>query len=131
MTHDAEKGSALVVDDFETMRRAIANLLRKQGFDPVDEASSAPEALDRMTQGGEYTLVLSDWNMDPMTGLELLTKVRSDRRFEQTPFVLMTAEPTEEKQAAAKAAGVSGFLVKPFSADILTQEIARLFGGKE
>ena len=66
--------------------------------------------------------------MDPMTGLEFLTAVRSDARFEKTIFVLMTAEPTEEKQAAAEAAGVSGFLIKPFTAGTLSQEITGLVG---
>lgn len=131
MTHDVSFGSALVVDDFEVMRRAVANLLRKQGFHPVDEVSSAPEALDQMADAGGYALVLSDWNMDPMTGLELLNAVRSKGQFEKTVFVLMTAEPNEEKRTAAEAAGVSGFLVKPFSAETLSQEIARLFGGKQ
>jgi two-component system chemotaxis response regulator CheY len=131
VTHDVSFGSALVVDDFEVMRGAVANLLRKQGFNPVDEVSSAPEALDRMADTGGYALVLSDWNMDPMTGLELLNVVRSKDQFEKTVFVLMTAEPTEEKRKAAEAAGVSGFLVKPFSAETLSQEIARVFGGQE
>ncbi len=127
--NDAHPRSALVVDDFETMRRSVANLLRKQGFEPVDEVSSGPEALDRLAAAGKYSLILSDWNMDPMTGLELLSAVRSDERFTGTVFVLMTAEPTEEKKAAAEAAGVSGFLVKPFTAETLTHEIARHFGG--
>ena len=125
--NDAHNKSALVVDDFETMRRSVANLLRKQGFEPVDEVSSAPEALEQIAAAGAYALILSDWNMDPMTGLELLTEVRSDTRFANTAFVLMTAEPTEEKKAAAEAAGVSGFLVKPFSAEVLSQKIADLF----
>lgn len=130
MTNDVPVKSALVVDDFETMRTGVANLLRKQGFEPVDEVSSAPEALDHMTAAGGYTLVLSDWNMDPMTGLELLNAVRSDEQFEKTVFVLMTAEPTEEKKAAVEAAGVSGFLVKPFTAEAFSQEITGLLGGK-
>ncbi len=126
--NDALKKSALVVDDFETMRRSVANLLRKQGFEPVDEVSSVPEALDQIVAAGRYALILSDWNMDPMTGLELLTEIRSNTQFEETVFVLMTAEPTEEKKAAAKAAGVSGFLIKPFTAEALSQEIADHFG---
>ncbi|MBT4738804.1 MAG: response regulator [Rhodospirillaceae bacterium] len=110
------------------MRRSVANLLRTQGFSPVDEASSVSEALEKAADVGGYDLVLSDWNMDPRTGLDLLISVRSELTYENTVFVLMTAEPTDEKRAAAEAAGVSGFLVKPFGAETLVSEIEKFFG---
>ncbi len=128
MTTSAKRRSALVVDDLDVMRRSVANLLRKQDFGPVDEVSSGPEALDRIAAAGGYDLIVSDWNMDPMTGLELLKAVRADPQHSQSVFVLMTAEPTEAKQAVAEAAGVSGFLVKPFAAPTLVSEIKKHFG---
>jgi two-component system chemotaxis response regulator CheY len=117
-----------VVDDLGVMRRSVANLLRKQDFGPVDEVSSGPDALDRIAAAGGYDLIVSDWNMDPMTGLELLKVVRADPQCSSSVFVLMTAEPTEAKQAAAEAAGVSGFLVKPFTASTLIAEMNKHFG---
>ncbi|MEQ9110688.1 MAG: response regulator [Rhodospirillaceae bacterium] len=129
MTSSAKRRSALVVDDLDVMRRSVANLLRKQDFGPVDEVSSGPDALDRIAAAGGYDLIVSDWNMDPMTGLELLKAVRADLQHSQSVFVLMTAEPTEAKQAVAEAAGVSGFLVKPFAASTLISEIKKHFGG--
>jgi two-component system chemotaxis response regulator CheY len=128
VTNDAPTKSALVVDDMSVMRRSVANLLRSQGFAPVDEVSSGPDALNQIAAAGGYDLVISDWNMDPMTGLEVLTTLKSDDRFQAVTFILMTAEPSPEKQAAAEAAGVSGFLVKPFSASDLNSEIERVFG---
>lgn len=129
MTSSAKRRSALVVDDLDVMRRSVANLLRKQDFGPVDEVSSGPDALDRIAAAGGYDLIVSDLNMDPMTGLELLKAVRADLQHSQSVFVLMTAEPTEAKQAVAEAAGVSGFLVKPFAASTLISEIKKHFGG--
>lgn len=128
MTSDVRRRSALVVDDLELMRRAVANLLRKQGFSLVDEVSSVAEALDAAAEIGGYDLILSDWNMDPKTGLDLLISVRSEVKYDDTVFVLMTAEPTEEKRAAAEAAGVSGFMVKPFGAKALISEVNEHFG---
>ena len=128
MTNDARLKSALVVDDLEVMRRSVANLLRKQEFSPVDEVSSVPEALEQMEIVGGYNLIISDWNMDPRTGLELLNEVRADKRYAKTVLVLMTAEPTDAKRAAAEAAGASGFLVKPFGASTLIAEIEKFFG---
>lgn len=128
MTTDVRHKSALVVDDLEVMRRSVANLLRKQGFSPVDEASSVAEALEQAAAVGGYDLILSDWNMDPKTGLDLLISVKSEARYDDTIFVLMTAEPSEEKQAAADAAGASGFLVKPFGAETLVTEVNKLLG---
>lgn len=129
MTHDAPAKSALVVDDLSVMRQAVANLLRTQGFSPVDEVSSGREALGQIETAGGYDLVISDWNMDEMTGLELLTSLRGDERFADIMFVLMTAEPSPEKKAAAETAGASGFLIKPFTASDLNTEVDRLFGG--
>lgn len=128
MTTGVQGKSALVVDDLEVMRRSVANLLRKQGLARVDEVSSVPKALEQMDAVGGYDLIVSDWNMDPLTGLDLLNAVRSDARYAKLAFVLMTAEPTDAKRAAADAAGVSGFLVKPFTAANLSSEIERVIG---
>lgn len=128
MTIGNQGKSALVVDDLDVMRRSVANLLRNQGLLRVDEVSSVPEALEQMDVVGGYDLVVSDWNMDPMTGLDLLKAVRSDPRYAKLAFVLMTAEPTAAKRAEAIAAGASGFLVKPFTAAVLVSEVERVIG---
>lgn len=128
MTNGVKDKSALVVDDLEIMRKSVANLLRSQGFRRVDEVSSVPDALDQMEAERGYDLVVSDWNMDPMTGLDLLNVVRSDQRYAKIAFVLMTADPTETKRAAAQAANASGFLVKPFTAATLISEVNRVLG---
>lgn len=126
MTTKTQDYSALVVDDLEVMLRSVANLLRGQNFSRVDEVSSVSDALQQMDAAGGYDLIVSDWNMDPMTGLDLLKMVRSDERYTNVPFVLMTADPTEAKRAAAKAADASGFLVKPFAAATLISEVNRV-----
>lgn len=126
MTNGKQGKSALVVDDLDVMRRSVANLLRNQGLGRVDEVSSGPEALEQMDAVGGYDLIVSDWNMDPMTGLDLLKAVRSDARYTNLAFVLMTAEPTAAKRAEAENAGASGFLVKPFTAAVLISEVERV-----
>ncbi len=130
MTSEAHHNSALVVDDLDVMRRSVANVLRKQGFSPVDEVSSVSEALGKMADDGGYDLILSDWNMDSQNGLDLLISVRADASCEKSIFVLMTAEPTDEKQAAAEAAGASGFLVKPFGVETLVSEVEKFFSSE-
>jgi len=117
----------LVVDDYSTMIRIIRNLLRQLGFKDVDDASDGTSALTKM-QGRPYGLVISDWNMEPMTGYELLKQVRSTPELSKTPFIMVTAESKTENVIAAKKAGVNNYIVKPFNADTLRYKIEAVFG---
>jgi len=117
----------LVVDDYKTMLRIISNLLKQLGFENVEEASDGTEALDKMKKSS-YGLVISDWNMEPMTGYELLLKVRADDGLKRTPFIMVTAESKTENVIAAKKAGVNNYIVKPFNAATLKQKITAVLG---
>lgn len=112
----------LVVDDFSTMVRIVRNILRQLDFEDVDEACSGTEALSKM-QHKQYGLVISDWNMAPMSGLELLREVRADAKLCKTPFILVTSESQKDKVIAAKQAGVNAYIVKPFSPQTLAAKI--------
>jgi len=116
----------LVVDDYKTMIRIIRNLLKQLGFSDVDDASDGTEAFQKM-QGRRYGLVISDWNMEPMTGYELLKQVRSDSSLCKTPFIMVTAESKTENVIAAKKAGVNNYIVKPFNAQTLKGKIEAVF----
>ncbi len=102
----------LVVDDYNTMIRIIRNLLKQLGFDDIDDASDGSAALAKMKEK-KYGLVISDWNMEPMTGYELLKEVRADGSLSRTPFIMVTAESKTENVIAAKKAGVNNYIVKP------------------
>ena len=115
----------LVVDDFKTTIRIVHSLLRQLGYENLDEAANGEEAL-RKLESREYGLVLSDWNMEPMTGIELLNRLRATAKGKKTPFVMITAETTEQNIAAAKQAGANGYIVKPFSAAVLREKLAGL-----
>jgi len=117
----------LVVDDYQTMAQIIRNLLKQLGFTSVDEASDGSAALDMMRQK-QYGLVLSDWQMEPMTGYELLHEVRADDRLAATPFIMVTAEARTEKMIAAKKAGANNYIVKPVNAATLKSKIDAVFG---
>lgn len=117
----------LVVDDYKTMIRIIRNLLKQLGFTDVDDAADGSEALEKMRKKS-YGLVISDWNMEPMTGYELLKEVRSDDGLNRTPFIMVTAESKTENVIAAKKAGVSNYIVKPFNAATLKAKIEAVFG---
>ena len=116
----------LVVDDYKTMIRIIRNLLKQLGFANVDEASDGSSALDMLRQK-DYGLVISDWNMEPMTGYELLREVRADDRLSRMPFIMVTAEAKTENVVAAKKAGVNNYIVKPFNAETLRSKISAVF----
>jgi two-component system, chemotaxis family, chemotaxis protein CheY len=116
----------LVVDDYKTMIRIIRNLLKQLGFDDVDEAADGSEALTKM-RAKKYGLVISDWNMEPMTGYELLKEVRADGSLSKTPFIMVTAESKTENVIAAKKAGVDNYIVKPFNAQTLKSKIDAVF----
>ena len=117
----------LIVDDYKTMLRIIRNLLKQLGFENVDDASDGSSALQKLREK-EYGLVISDWNMEPMTGLQLLREVRSDKSMQAVPFIMVTAESKKENVIAARQAGVNNYIVKPFNAATLKQKIASVLG---
>ncbi len=117
----------LIVDDYKTMLRIIRNLLKQLGFENVDEATDGSMALTRLREKN-YGLVISDWNMEPMTGIELLREVRADAKLKGTPFIMITAESKTENVIAAKKAGVNNYIVKPFNAATLESKLAAVFG---
>ncbi|MCF6196560.1 MAG: response regulator [Emcibacter sp.] len=119
--------SILIVDDYKTMLRIIRNLLKQLGFNNVDEASDGSEALNKM-RSKSYGMVISDWNMEPMTGYELLKEVRSDDMLKKTPFIMVTAESKTDNVIAAKKAGVNNYIVKPFNAATLKQKLSAVLG---
>ncbi|OIQ93720.1 chemotaxis protein CheY [mine drainage metagenome] len=118
----------LIVDDYKTMLRIIRNLLRQLGFVNIDEATDGAMALSMMRSGANYGLVISDWNMEPMTGLQLLREVRSDAKLKPIPFIMVTAESKSENVIAAKEAGVSNYIVKPFNAETLKAKMVSVLG---
>lgn len=117
----------LVVDDYNTMIRIIRNLLKQIGFVDIDDAVDGSSALGKMREK-RYGLVISDWNMEPMTGYELLKEVRADPGLSKTPFIMVTAESKTENVIAAKKAGVNNYIVKPFNAQTLQSKIQAVFG---
>jgi two-component system chemotaxis response regulator CheY len=119
--------NVLIVDDYKTMLRIIRNLLKQIDFENVEEASDGVEALAKL-QAGHFDLIISDWNMEPMTGLQLLQHVRSDPKLKSTPFIMVTAESKTENVIVAKQAGVSNYIVKPFNAETLRAKIQKVLG---
>lgn len=117
----------LIVDDYKTMLRIIRNLLHQLQLTNVDEATDGSTALAKLKQKS-YGLIISDWNMQPMTGLELLRQVRADPTLKGTPFIMVTAESKTENVIAAKEAGVSNYIVKPFNAETLRAKISSVLG---
>ncbi len=118
----------LIVDDYKTMLRIIRNLLGQLGFKNVDEATDGKMALD-LLKGKNYGLVISDWNMEPMTGLDLLKTVRSTNdNHKSIPFIMITAESKTENVIAAREAGVNNYIVKPFNAETLKQKMVSVIG---
>jgi two-component system, chemotaxis family, chemotaxis protein CheY len=112
----------LVVDDYATIVRIIRNLLQQIGFADVDDANDGSTALAKMHEK-RYGLVISDWNMEPMTGFELLREVRADPELGGTPFIMVTAESKTENVVAARKAGVNNYIVKPLNAQTLKSKI--------
>ncbi len=119
--------NVLIVDDYKTMLRIIRNLLKQLGFNNVDEATDGSMAL-QMLRVGNYGLIISDWNMEPMTGLQLLREVRADPKLKPVPFIMVTAESKSENVIAAKEAGVSNYIVKPFNAETLKTKMSSVLG---
>lgn len=117
----------LVVDDFLTMRRIIINLLRQLGFNNVVEAADGKQALERVHEE-PIDLIVSDWNMPNMTGIEFLKHVRADEKTKKIPFIMVTAEGKKENVIAAVHAGVSNYIVKPFNAATLKEKMVKVIG---
>jgi len=112
----------LVVDDYQTMIRIIRNLLKQIGFENVDEANSGQEAYEKILKNN-YGLIISDWNMEPMTGYQLVQKVRAESTRQDVPFIMVTAESKTDNVMAARSAGVNHYIVKPFNAAVLKAKI--------
>ncbi|MFM9864807.1 MAG: response regulator [Micropepsaceae bacterium] len=119
----------LVVDDYATMRRIIKNQLTQLGYTDIDEAATGEDALAKLREA-HYGLVISDWNMEGMTGYDLLRKVRNDDALKTTPFIMVTAEAKADHAIAAKEAGVDSYLLKPFNATVLETKIGAAMAGK-
>ena len=117
----------LIVDDYKTMLRIVRNLLRQLGFNNVEEATDGSMAL-QMCRTQDYGLVISDWNMEPMTGLQFLKELRADDKLKGTPFIMVTAESKTENVIAAKQAGVNNYIVKPFNAETLKKKMIAVIG---
>ncbi len=119
--------NVLVVDDYKTMVRIVRNLLIQLGFQNVDDAADGGQAL-AMLKSKDYGLVLSDWNMQPVTGLDLVKSIREDDRLKSLPFVMVTAEAKVENVMAARQAGVNNYIIKPFTLAVLKQKLTSVLG---
>lgn len=119
----------LIVDDFSTMRRIVKSCLKQLGFNNFAEAADGKQALDKL-QAGEFKLVVSDWNMPNMMGIDLLKAVRADARLKAMPFLMVTAEAQKDNILEAAKAGVSNYIIKPFDADTLRQKMEAIFTPK-
>jgi two-component system, chemotaxis family, chemotaxis protein CheY len=115
----------LIVDDFTTMRKVIRNLLKSVGYENIIEAEDGAIAL-RTLKNNEVDFIISDWNMPNMSGLELLKAVRADAGLNKTPFLMVTAEALQDNVIAAVKAGVSNYIVKPFTAEVLNSKIEKI-----
>lgn len=116
----------LVVDDFPTMRRIIKNLLKDLGFENVDEAEDGAMGLEKL-RNNNFELVVTDWNMPNMDGLEMLKAIRADANLGKLPVLMVTAEAKKENIIAAAQAGANGYVVKPFTAAVLEEKLNKIF----
>jgi two-component system chemotaxis response regulator CheY len=115
----------LVVDDFSTMRRIVKNLLQELGYAKIEEADDGTTALP-MLKAGDFDFLITDWNMPSMPGLELLKQVRADPKLAKMPVLMVTAEAKREQIVEAAQAGVSGYIIKPFTAQTLSEKLAKI-----
>jgi len=116
----------LIVDDFPTMRRIVKNLLKDLGIENVDEAEDGAMAIERL-QGGDFDLVISDWNMPNKDGLTLLKEIRANEALSKLPVLMVTAEAKKDNIVAAAQAGANGYVVKPFTAAVLEEKLNKIF----
>ena len=117
----------LIVDDFATMRRILRNVLKQIGFTNISEADDGKTALKKLKKDN-FDLILCDWNMPEMSGLELLNIVRSDDELKNIPFVMVTAEAQKDNIVEAVKAGVNNYVVKPFTAEKISEILQKVFG---
>jgi two-component system chemotaxis response regulator CheY len=117
---------ALVVDDSSVMRQIIKKNLKELGFADIQDAEDGAAGLKKL---GDYSadLVVSDWNMPKITGIEFLKKIRGDEKLKATPFLMVTSEADKSKIIEAVTAGVSQYIVKPFNANQLEEKIKAIF----
>lgn len=116
----------LVVDDFPTMRKIVKTLMKQNGFTNFTEAEDGAQAYSMLEKEGDYEMVVSDWNMPNMTGLELLKAVRGNAKLKHLPFLMVTAEAEKENIIEAVKAGVSNYVVKPFTAITLKEKLQKI-----
>jgi two-component system chemotaxis response regulator CheY len=116
----------LVVDDMSTMRRIVKNIFRQLGFSHVEEAENGKDALDKL-KAGKFDLVVSDWNMPVMPGIELLRNIRADAGLKHIPVLMVTAEAQQANLVEAIQAGVSNYIVKPFTAETIKEKLDKIF----
>jgi two-component system chemotaxis response regulator CheY len=116
----------LVVDDMLTMRRIVKNIMKQLGFPNVEEAENGQDALDKL-RAESFGFIISDWNMPVMTGIELLRAVRADDKLKTIPLLMVTAEAQKENLIEAIQAGVSNYIVKPFTAEVLQEKMNKIF----
>jgi len=119
----------LVVDDFSTMRRIVKNLLQELGYNDITEADDGNTALP-LLKGGSFDILITDWNMPGMPGLELLKAVRADERLAKLPVLMLTAEAKREQIVEAAQAGVSGYVIKPFTAVTLKEKLDKILASR-
>lgn len=115
----------LVVDDFSTMRRFIRGILEQLGYREVEEADDGDSALEKL-RGTRFNLVIADWNMPRMNGLDLVRAIRADEGLKTIPVLMVTAEASKENIIEAVKSGASGYVVKPFSSDVLKEKIEKV-----
>ena len=116
----------LVVDDMVTMRRIVKNILKQLGFGNVDEAENGQEALQKL-KADTFGFVVSDWNMPVMTGIDMLRAIRADEKLKAIPVLMVTAEAQQSNLIEAVQAGVSNYIVKPFTAEVMQEKIGKIF----
>ncbi len=120
--------NVLIVDDFATMRRILKNIMKQLGFSNIIEAENGKDALKQL-KAESIGLVLCDWNMPEMAGIDVLNAVRGDDQLQKTPFVMVTAEAQKENILEAVKAGVSSYIVKPFTAETVEEKLQKVFSG--
>ena len=116
----------LVVDDMSTMRRIVKNILKQLGFANVEEAENGQEGLQKLREGS-FGFVVSDWNMPVMTGIDMLRAIRADEKLKAIPVLMVTAEAQQANLVEAIQAGVSNYIVKPFTAETMQEKLQKIF----
>ncbi len=116
----------LIVDDFSTMRRILKNILKQIGFTDLTEADDGTVGLEELKKA-KFDLIISDWNMPKMTGIDFLREVRASEEYKDIPFLMVTAEAQKQNVIEAVKAGVSNYIVKPFTAEQVLEKLNKIF----